>query len=311
MKINDSFAPDTVGIFAGLPMAQYQAAHGLSKSRIDVLMRSPLDFSRIAAGTLKRETTEALEIGTVYHSALFEDKHDYVIRPDTYEAPESAKKDAPLILKPWNGNSTTCKLWLASNAGKTILSRAEQSEIARDIAYIRKHRHAAPILARPGRAELSFFAREEKRGFMLKGRADWLWLNPDGTVGIADLKTTIDATTRKFSREILERRYHVQAAQYRYILRRLGYELSEWAFIAFEKGGAPKCNVRRLSPQAIDKGEDELNEAFDLYYKCRLGDEWPDYHDTEENTGFIDLPDFAYSDAESLTGMTEAAEVAA
>ena len=79
-----AFEPNKVGLFAGLAMDTYQAAPGLSKSKLDTLARSPLDYIRQQNGTLQRETTEAMELGTIYHSGLFEGRRGYHVKPETY-----------------------------------------------------------------------------------------------------------------------------------------------------------------------------------------------------------------------------------
>lgn len=292
-----AFKPDTPGAFSGLTMAEYQSAPGLSKSKCDTLTRSPLDFSRMLDGTLKRTSIDALETGTTYHAGLFEKRADYYTQPETY-GPDAKK---------WNGNATECKAWLAAHADKAIFTLREAAAITAGIAYIAAHPLAAQILGKTGAvAEVSLFAREETNGFVIKGRADWLWVDENGCVCVADLKTTTDATTRGFSRDILARRYHVQAAFYRYILRRLGCDDFKWFFIAFEKGPAPKCNVRQLAAQAMDEGERQLERDFALYWQCRIANHWPEFHDSEPAINFIDLPDFVYGDVSTLAGMTPA-----
>jgi hypothetical protein len=298
--IKADFAPNSAGLFANLPMATYQGAPGLSKSKLDTLARSPLDFIREQNGVLKRETTEAMELGTIYHSGLFEGKRGYHVKPETY-GPDAKK---------WSGNATECKEWIAAHADQPVLSACHAREIEGNLGYIRLHPLAAQILAKPGAvAELSMFARYEGPGFMLKGRADWIWQDADsGDVCICDLKTTTDATSRGFSRDILARRYHVQAAMYRLILRRLGFENVRWYFIALEKGNAPKCNVRQLAAQAMDEGERRLDDALAIYQRCREANAWPEFHNAEATINFIDLPDFVYGDVEVLSGMTSTTE---
>jgi hypothetical protein len=304
------FKPETQGIFTGLPMDVYQKAPGLSKSRGFTLGRSPIDYKRIEVGQLRPAVTEALEHGEIYHSLVFENRRDFHIEPKTYKAPESTKKGAPIIDKPWNNNANACKDWNAKHSDRPILSDYDAGEIERSAKYLRDHPLAGPILAAPGLIEVSFFAVEPKRGILLKGRADKLI--PGRSPGVfraADLKTAKDGTTREFSRVILNRGYHIQAAQYRLILRLLGADLSGFDFIIHEKGPAPKANVRFLSERAMDKGARELEKIFDLYERCRDRGVWPDYHDSEPQIGPIDLPEYAYndeSDVENLEGMTPA-----
>lgn len=275
-------------MFFDIPMEIYQSANGISKSALDRFAASPLDYMRWRRGELEFESTEAMRLGTAFHSALFENREDYVVKPADYDGRTKAGKE-----------------WLAANASKTIVSR----DFVAALEYFRRHPLVAEILAKPGaRPEVSIFARDENYGHLLKGRCDWLWFDQGGNVWVADLKTTQDASTRAFSREIHQRRYHVQAAMYRYILAQLGHELGGFVFIAAEKGDAPKCNVRKLSTQALAVGTKTLIDEIHRLHNCRIAGEWPEFSDSETGIGYIDLPEWVYGDVDALEGMTAATE---
>jgi hypothetical protein len=296
IKTAADYTQDARGMFAGIPMEQYQAVPALSASGCATLNRSPLDFLRQRNGELRREPSEAMELGTVYHAGLFEGRRDYYIQPDTYPAPESAKKDAPIIQKPWNNNAAYCKAWALPFSDKPIYSSERAAEIEAGIDYVRRHPQAAQLLAKDGMCEVSIFARQDKWGHALKGRPDKIWFE-DGKVFVADLKTTNDASTREISRTILHRRYHVQAAMYRYLLAQLGFEHGGHTLIFFEPGNAPKCNVRHLCDAAIDMGEEQLTRDLELYHCCRIASDWPEWADAEgDNIGYIDLPEYVYGE---------------
>jgi hypothetical protein len=299
MNIRDAadYTPDARGMFAGIPMQGYQLIPALSASGLLTLSRSPLDYLRQRSGELIREPSDAMELGTVYHALTFENRRDYYTRPDTYMGPESAKKDAQMIAKKWNANATACSAWLEEHSDLPVYSSERSAEIEAGVNYIQRHPLAGPILAQSGMCEVSIFSRAETFGFPIKGRPDKIWFD-SGKVFVADLKTINDATTHSCSKTILARRYHVQAAMYRYIIQRLGFEHGGHSLIFFEEGASPKCNVRQLATQAIDHGESELNDGFDLYNRCRVHSDWPEWTDCEAGVGFIDLPDFVYGDVE-------------
>lgn len=273
------------------PFAEYLLADGVSKSTLDQVNASPY---RARVG--QKEVTEAMRIGTALHAQLFEGKQDYVVQPETYGA--EGKK--------WNGNATECKAWRQVHAGKTILSAEDKHMIDCAVISIKSHPHYSELIL--GHSEVSMFAFDQGgSGMQLKGRADSLSIaNDSGFAHVVDLKTTTDASTRGFAREILSRRYHVQAAMYRRILRLLGYEQFTWTFIALEKGRVPLVNIRRLEDAAIDLGEEQLDRDLELMKRCRLFNWWPHFADEEEKIGRIDLPEFVYGDKEQLTGMTAA-----
>lgn len=288
--------PNTPGMFAGLPMDIYQRAPGLSKSGTDVLRRSPADYrAQFLQLDLIRETTDAMEYGTMTHSLLFENRRDWHTRPETYLGRESAKKDSPVIEKSWNANSNTCREWLAEHADKPVLSAVEGRELEQFVSYIKEHRHAKQLLAMQQHAEVSMFAREKTYGKIIKCRADSLWID-QGQVFFADLKTTKDASTRAISRTILDRRYHAQAAMHKMITELLGhYEWGGFYLIFAESGKSPKCNVRKLADQAIEKGREEIEADIDLLARCTRGNDWPEWADSEEHVGHVDLPEWIYN----------------
>lgn len=292
--------PDQFGVFLDMPMDTYQAADGFSKSRADILHRSPLDYRRTMDGELKIEPTAAMERGTVYHSLVLEGRCDFVVRPETYMCAESAKKDAAMIEKPWNGNATACREWLAEHESQIVLSRDIADEVNAGAKYICNHPHAAQILAKKQHVEVSLFARAKVHGKPIKCRADMLWLE-DGKVFFADLKKTVDASTRGCQRTILQRRYHVQAGIHKLITELLGYEFGGFTFIFFEDGKAPKCNVRRLADQAIAKGQEEIEADIERFNQCKIGNNWPEWADSEEHIGHIDLPDYCYDFDDEIT----------
>lgn len=299
LEIQATFRPEIPGAYAGLPAADYHRAPGISKSALDRLHASPLDYQRWRAGLIPDEQTEAMLLGRLFHALVLENRRAWTVRPDTY-GPEE---------KPWNGNATLCKEWLAAHADEDVISSATAVELEKHAAYIRTHAVAGPLL-RDGLAEVSVFARQEKTGKLLKGRLDYVRQNGEETQ-IIDLKRMVDASTRTMSREILNRRYHVQAAMYRRILQRLGVT-GPIAFIlvGVEYSAAPKVNVRRLAEEAIDAGERALNGDLDLLRNCSLSGRpfWPEYPDSCDEVATVDLPEWVYAAEEpAMTGLAPAA----
>lgn len=284
------FVPNEPGIVLGMSMADYQAAPGISKSGLDLLRRSPKQYA--ASRLFKREPTEAMRLGTAYHSLFWEQRRDYTVRPEGVDLRTIAGKE-----------------WRASLPADTLILTADDAATLEDnVRAAKLHPHVKQFDL--GGVEVSFFARAglEHGGRLLKGRADCCAFNANTRgVTVWDLKTCTDASTRAFSREILTRRYHVQAAMYRRILRALGWDgpFMFW-LIALEKSDPALVNVRRLADAAIDLGDCALDEDLSLFHRCTIADNWPDFADQEERPGFIDLPAYVYGDKEQLTGLTAA-----
>jgi hypothetical protein len=295
MEFLTQFKPNTPGAFLNVPMDVYQAAPGESKSSLDLLVDSPIDYRRTKDGLIPKEVTDAMEFGTILHGSVFEgQRSSYHVRPATYSED----------FKPWNGNAKLCKDWLDAHQDKPVLTADRAAYVKSATEYVRSHPKCAELI-NGGHAEVSCFAYDEETGLLLKGRMDYV-IPGEQFFTVPDLKTTADASTEEFRGTISKRRYHVQAAIYRRILRALGAPDVRFYFIALQTRALPKVNVRELNPRAMDLGDTVLDDDLMTLKACRESHRWPEWRD-ESPTGavqHIDLPDFAYSDEELLTGMT-------
>jgi hypothetical protein len=164
------------GLWSGVPMGTYHSSPHLSSSLLRTLMRSPLEYKRAIDGAGK-ETTEAMQYGTVAHAAILENKFDaFHIRPDDYA-------DG----KPWNSNASVCKDWLKSHADKPVLSLKQVQELSEAANYVHSHPKAGRLL-RGGFVEVSAFAANQK------ARCDYIKIDGESAT-VVDLKTCTDAET--------------------------------------------------------------------------------------------------------------------
>lgn len=290
------FRPDLTGAFADVPFDDYAAAPGINKSGLDVLRDNPNKFNLSRTGQFIREATAAMDWGTLVHEQILFGTASFHVRPDTYG---EGKK--------WNANATDCKMWLAEHCDKPVLSCDQATQLRNEADAVLDNPQACALL-RNGHAELSLFARDEHRGFLMKGRLDYFGCDESGPY-LVDIKTTIDASTHALSREILNRRYHVQFAHYRRLLERLGVADARCFIIALEKGELPRCQVRQIGADSLTLGEAALDEDLRLYWQFKMADQWPDFADTElDATGIkaIDVPEYALNRTENLVGMTPA-----
>jgi hypothetical protein len=90
------------------------------------------------------DDTEAMILGRAAHTLLLgEDgfRDDYVIRPDKYENDDGD-------WKPWNGNATVCKEWLAArkSEGKTVLLKSQVEAINGIAEQLSRNRDALDLL---------------------------------------------------------------------------------------------------------------------------------------------------------------------
>lgn len=213
---------------------------------------------------------------------LFDQQYD--IAPPIYHAPESAKKDAPMIEKPWNWNASYCKEWRDERKGMEILTADESGDAYAAINTLFERPEVASMMANAKTQVALRFDLPESltgvEGLTLPCKA-LLDIVPDrqGEWGdsLADLKTTgkLD-DMRQLEKTIYERGYHVQAALYLDLYNALtGEGRTEWLLV-FQLASAPfEVAVVRLSTEAIAKGRDWYLTAIRKWAQCLTMDVWP------------------------------------
>lgn len=298
-------------MFGGLAMATYLTMPGANRSLLHTVAGRP------SHKDILRPSSTAQEWGTLFNDLLLFGTREYYVRPDAYQATPKPTKAEPTPrpeTKPWSGNAAVCKSWVAAHQDKPILGfTGEHSEdwlnkaLAKAVCTLRvlelmKDAHKEVTIVGDG--------PEEYRFPLAKCRPD-LIKDAEGTLVLADVKTTNDAGTLSFGRQILKYGYHKQAAHCRQILASLGYDRIRYYFIMVEKGEDPRVQVRRLPDRAMDRGDLDLDEEWKVYHRCKLTNTWPDFPDEPEahQIGEVDLPDYLYgSDVDDLQGMTEVPE---
>lgn len=299
--------PNEIGLYAGLSMEQYLDAPGASRSLLARVAARP------STAHERGESTEAMRWGTLFNDLLLFGQASFHTKPETYLGdPQSAPK-------PWNGNATACKQWLAEHTDRPVLrARGDHSAewLTKALEQCQRNARVVALLKLCPHREATVFARHEEDHFLLKGRPDLLGLPEDtgGPVIDVDVKTTTDAGTVAFGREMLRFGYHKQLALRRQIYHALGLSPVQAFLIIVEKGDAPRVQVRQVAERALDKGDLDLDDEMKIYHRCKISGTWPDFADEPEPhiTGIIDLPDRCYAgEIDDLKGMTEAEETAA
>lgn len=296
----DAFAPESEGAWEGVSMDAYHAAPGESNSSLAVLARSPRRYRLLKDRLISSsESTHDQELGTMIHAAVNEgDEPVYHLQPDNYVAADGTNK-------PWNWNANACKAWGAKCSDKPILTAHEALMLNSVTACVRDDAKCARLM-KGARHEISACARNSDLAapYMLRCRFDLINKDEAGWYWI-EVKSTRDASTEAFSREIFKRAYHVQCALYRRVLRKLTGEKEPRCFVMpVEKDAAvPRVNLRQLAVSAMDAGDKVLDERLALLAKCRLANKWPALPDEEEgdHVPFIDLPEYAQEEDDEIS----------
>lgn len=230
---------------------QYHAAAGISKSGLDLILRSPAHY-RFSE---KREATRAMEIGTALHCAILEPERfaaDYMMLREVTDRRASAYKEA-------------CKVWSAER----VLTGSEADRVAGMQESVLSHPVLGRFVKAPGRCELSVFATDPETGVLVKCRFDKLL---DAKLAI-DVKKMQDL--RDFGKSVANYGYHMQAAFYTDVWKwATGEDLDGFMFAAVEEQMPHASAMITLDDEAMDIGRMEYRKALNTYAECFDRDEW-------------------------------------
>lgn len=229
----------------------YHSAEGISKSGLDLILRSPAHY-RYAE---RKESTRAMEIGTALHCAILEPDRfatDYMLLREVTDRRSSAYKDA-------------CKVW----SPEKVLTGTEADRVAGMQESVLSHPALGQFVKAKGRCELSVFANDPETGVLVKCRFDKLL---DAKLAI-DVKKTQDL--RDFSKSVVNYGYHMQAAFYTDVWKwATGIDLEGFMFAAVEEMLPHASAMLTLDDEAMDIGRVMYRKALDTYAQCYERDEW-------------------------------------
>lgn len=224
--------------------------------------------------------SEAFTMGrAVHHVILGEHGHFktlFAVRPDDLEG------------KPWQGNRTVCREWLAARKAEGIaVLKGEQLEQIKGMALALGTDPAVRQGALNGLVERSFIWKDKETGVWLKWRPD---TTPVDSLDFNDLKTTESVLDGKVEQTLTAYQYHRQGALGRWACRELlGQNMAAFSLLFVEKG-KPHCSrFMTVKDVALDRGEQENRHALRVFWKCWKAKQWPGprHHDFE----YIDLPE--------------------
>lgn len=310
------------------PISAYHANDCVGHSRLEIFRdpdRGPARYhGQFIAKTIPGfQGSSATDFGQALDSLVLEKQRIFKPHPATYMGPESAKKDAPLIEKPWNWNANACKEWRESNRDFIILSPDPTvSESAPNVEACNAAVQANPIAAAllgAGEPQLSF--RINFGPFKVQVRPDW-WNKdgvalPDGTRlpnYICDLKSAEDAAGFERNRRNLG--YDRQAALYSEIVRMTladqgGIPLEDvppipFFFIVVYKSAPVSCVVTVLDRQDLADATEQVIGDIRRLKECYTSGVWPGVP-----SGIVTLPSLDWKRAKNPDYQPEPAFTAA
>lgn len=271
LDLQDSGALVRAGIIKGISNEAYHKSAGVSKSQLDQFAKSPAHY--LASLTTPRKETEAMRIGTLFHTlALEPEKANFVVGPNI------------------NKNTKEWKAFRAEAeaAGQVVIDEGDNAMLQGMVASIKNHPAASALLSGPGIAEGSCFWFDERSGELCRCRPD-LYRRDLGI--IVDLKTTDDASPAGFARSIWKYAYHRQAALYMDgVGESTGDIIKGFVFVVVEKSAPYAVGVYRLDMQGEEAGRVSYQSLLLDMADCKINRNFPAYSTKIET---ISLPAYA------------------
>lgn len=255
---------------------EYISASGLKK-----IKKSPAHFKEE-----KTEETEAMRIGSAYHT--------YILEPEKFND-EYFVFDETSILEILTGEgskkpraTTKYKEWeqqqYSMADGKVMITLQDFQMIDKMQKVLYRHPYARSLISK-GEAEKSVYCELETvhgKDIKVKIRPDYMKRNKKVVV---DLKTTSDASKDGFQKNAAQYDYHIQAALYTDLIEKSCGDGMPWSFIfiAQEKKAPYAFNIFEASPQFIAHGRYEYELLLMLYQHCLENNTWLGYQVFCEN----------------------------
>lgn len=304
MKAKKKTAAPTIkpGIYPDIPIEDYHAGPGVSKSQLDLLDKAPalLEWSRNAPRDT--EARAAVDIGHALHSVLlqpdsFDDFFvaDFTAPPGAIVTSDDAKLALDALRVPYTAKDTKQSLmrllltvdpdapvlesikeqWALGAAGKMVLAQHEYRKVMLMRDSVMAHPFARTLLEAPGPVESSIYWIDKETGELCRCR-------PDKRAELGSISPTVDVkitgTIDEFWRAVEDYRYDVQDPFYTAGIEAQFGEPQPFIFLAVgSERDAGRYPVRcfTLPSDIRDVGANRMRANLNLYSKCRKSGQWP------------------------------------
>lgn len=240
-------------------MDEYLATRALSRTALFEFARTPAHFLLHASSPPDRSA--ALDFGTAFHTLILE--------------PENASRT---IMRADAGLTRHQKGWVdVANAARAKGAVAVTADEARHLAAMRKRVLAEPgieVLLASEYREITMVWLEPRSRVWCKARVDLLDAGP--LPFILDLKTTSDASERRFAYSCRDYGYTLQAGMYvEGANALLGADtIKGMIVVAVEKEPPYRLEWYDMR-RHIEAGREEFHELLSVFVECQATGEWP------------------------------------
>lgn len=251
--------------------AEYHARGEVSRTQIEDYIRDPYMFFQrhvLKAGEFK--ATPSMVLGTAIHERVLLGDFQ-TVRPIDPEVAALTGK----------GSRTALAEWKDANPADAYLSQDDAMTVERVCLSIQEHPAAHRLLTHPaGENEIPVAGFCPATSQAIRCKFDRI-IEQEDRVVVVDLKTTTDASPRKFAWKCYDFGYHRQAAWYSELATQLTGKPATFYIIAVETNSFARCEVYELSEGDIQSAYGELfanGGAMRRLYESRRADYWRPAH---------------------------------
>lgn len=249
----------------------YHSSHGVSRSRLMALKKSPEHF----AFPGKFKTSPAMTVGSLVHTILLEPgkfDDEFAIVPEVNKRTKLGKQQH--------------EAFELANFGKTLVTEDQIAQANDMVLGIKCNHDALALLETPDLSiEHSIYWSERTTGVQFKARPD-IWHQESGLV--IDIKTTADASPWGFSNSAYKFGYFLQAAMIAEALESLGKPMTRFVVIAVENKDPYVPAVYIMDELSIELARTEFTKLAGDLKACYDSNRWPGYA-----TSMLTLPRYA------------------
>jgi len=251
------------GIYSNLANDEYHATDALSRSDIMKFRKSAHHFKNRHLTPFKE--TDAMALGSLVHTMILEPE---LVKDEYYFGEKFDRR----IQAGKQHHAQQLEL-----AGNKIFVLPKQLEEAEIMASAVKNDSIASSLLDGCKIEESIFFTHKETGLKLKSRPDARKIVSDTESIIVDLKTTKDASPRKFAWSCVDFGYYWQAATLKLALESIGQEMTQFIIICVENSPPYATAIYVMEEDAINQAVSDLERWYLAIAACQESKTWPAY----------------------------------
>ena len=277
------------GVHYDIPARDYHDLHACNSTTLKTAYDRSLAHAQVDIQTPSKQT------GKIGHALILEPEKEILVTPN-FDLRSKAQK--PMIRK-WVEDNLGIELETVSRKTVDNAFRQATAVFADQDTLDVAQRMRDSVAAHPD-AKWLLFSEDGKSEVTVIGELDGVTtkvrLDRVGSYGFCDLKTTKNASARKFGWDAASYKYPLQMAWYH---DRGGEYLPhiklDYCFIVAVENTPPyACNVFHVGPSELELGRAQYTAAFERYKVAWESDEWPSY---DQIITPLALPGWAYKES--------------